>query len=115
MAGQRHPVSRRRGAEAQVLRGGFFNFSRRVSPAIGGEDGTDPANYGVTLDAPIGIDLPPIPLPDPIGEIELGTLDAISIDVAIPGWANNLAATDNDWPPVILGYCSPVWTRLTGH
>jgi len=26
----------------------------------------------------------------------------------VVNWANNLAATDNDWPPVILGYCSVV-------
>ena len=24
------------------------------------------------------------------------------------GWANSLAATDNDWPPVILSFCSVV-------
>ncbi len=70
-------------AAAVNLRGGLLNLERRVAPAIEGEAGTDPANYGVTLDAPVEIDLQPIPLPDPVGEIDLGTLSAVSIDVAI--------------------------------
>ncbi len=36
----------------------------------------------------------------------LGNLD-LMLDHAVR-WANNLAATDNDWSPVILGYCSVV-------
>lgn len=69
-------------AAADTLRG-LFNIQLGVSPGIGGGGGSDPANYGLILNAPIDIDLPAIPLPDPIGEIDLGVIDSVQIDIAL--------------------------------
>lgn len=69
-------------AAADTLRG-LFNIQLGVSPGIGGGGGSDPANYGLILNAPIDIDLPSIPLPDPIGEIDLGVLDSVQMDIAL--------------------------------
>jgi hypothetical protein len=81
-------------AEAQDLRGGFLDLERRVSPAVGGGEGTDPASYGVILEAPVDVDLPPIPLPDPIGEVDLGTLESVQMDVAIRDLVIDLVGTE---------------------
>lgn len=70
-------------AAADTLRGGLFNSQRQVSPGVGGGAGAAPANYGLILNAPIDIDLPSIPLPDPIGSIDLGVLDSVQMDIAL--------------------------------
>jgi hypothetical protein len=69
-------------ATADVMRG-LFSIPRQVSPNVDGGAGTAPANYGVTMTAPIGIEIPPIPYPDPNNPISLGTLQSVQIDMAL--------------------------------
>lgn len=70
-------------AAADVMRG-LFSIPKAVSPAEGGGAGKDPANYGLTLTLPIAWDIPPIPFPNNIGgEIDLGVLESVEIDVAM--------------------------------
>lgn len=69
-------------AEADVMRG-WFGIPHQISPAIGGGSGTDPANYGITMTAPVGLQIPPIPFPDPNNPIELGTFESVEVDMAI--------------------------------
>lgn len=71
-------------AEGQVLRGGFLNLPRSVTPGIGGSGSGAPANYGLNFTAPLDIALPDIP-----GEltggipISLGTLGGIQLSLAL--------------------------------
>ena len=60
---------------------GLFNIPRQLSPGVGGT-GTAAGNYGVTLTAPIGIELPPIDIPD-LGTLNLGTLQSVDVDIAL--------------------------------
>lgn len=69
-------------ATADVMRG-LFNIPYPISPAIGGGAGTDPANYGIRLTAPVGLEIPPIPYPDPNNPLDLGTFEAVEIDIAL--------------------------------
>ncbi len=54
-----------------------------------------------------------VPVVEPAVEADLLTTRQTLTDMELMlvkavRWANNLAATDNDWPPVILGYCGVV-------
>ncbi len=70
-------------ASADVMRGGLFNTPRQVAPAVGGGAGTAPANYGLTFVAPVEYVLPPIPYPDANNPISLGTLQSITVKLAL--------------------------------
>jgi hypothetical protein len=83
-------------AAADVMRG-LFNIPYQISPAIGGGAGTDPANYGIRLTAPIGLEIPPIPYPDPNNPLQLGTFEAVEIDVAL----REMVFDVTSWPPPI--------------
>jgi hypothetical protein len=61
---------------------GPFNIPRQISPAVGGTSGTAAGNYGVTLTAPVGIEVPPIEIPD-FGTLNLGTLQSVDVDIAL--------------------------------
>jgi len=70
-------------AEADVMRGGLLNLPRQVAPGVGGGGGTAPANYGLTMTAPVGYEIPPIPYPDPNNPINIGTLQSVQITMAL--------------------------------
>ena len=61
---------------------GLFNLPRQLSPAVGGSSGSAPGNYGVTLSAAVGLELPPIEIPD-FGTLNLGTLQSVDVDIAL--------------------------------
>lgn len=86
-------------ATADVMYGyvWIWPYPHQISPAIGGGAGTDPANYGVTMTAEVGIEIPPIPYPDPNNPLELGTFEAVQIDVAL----RDMVFDINSWPPAI--------------
>lgn len=65
--------------------GGFFNLPLQYSPNVGGAAGTAPANYGVNINAPIGVVIPPITVPINGSEItlNLGTLQSFNMALAI--------------------------------
>ncbi|MBN1347346.1 MAG: hypothetical protein JXQ73_31945 [Phycisphaerae bacterium] len=69
-------------AVGDVMRG-LFSIPYPISPAIGGGAGTDPANYGIRLTAEVGLEIPPIPFPDPNTPLELGTFQSVQIDIAL--------------------------------
>lgn len=68
-------------ADADVQRG-LLNIPRTISPAPGGGAGGAPADYGLTVTAPIGLVIPPFEIPG-IGSFDLGTLEAIDFDIAL--------------------------------
>ena len=61
---------------------GLFSLPRQLSPAVGGGSGSAPGNYGVTLSAAVGLELPPIEIPD-FGTLNLGTLQSVDVDIAL--------------------------------
>lgn len=72
--------------------GGIFNPPAQLVPGPGGDLGNpDPGNYGITATAPINIVIPPIDIPG-FGTINLGTLSAVDIDVALRNMSFDLTA-----------------------
>ena len=88
---------------------GFLNSPRAISPAPGGASGTGPADYGVTLSAPVGTELPPIEIPN-FGTLNLGTLQSIDVDVALRNVV--LDVTSTSFLPVMAGSFDPTGTTI---
>jgi hypothetical protein len=89
---------------------GLFNLPRQISPAPGGTSGTGPADYGVTLSAPVGTVLPPIDIPNG-GTVNLGTLESIDGDVALRNIV--LDVTSTSVLPVVGGSFDATGTTLS--
>ncbi|MBX7165217.1 MAG: PEP-CTERM sorting domain-containing protein [Pirellulales bacterium] len=69
-------------AAAAVNPTGLFSIPLQYSPNVNGGAGTAAANYGVNLNAPIGIALPPIDIPN-VGTLNLGTLQSVNMALAV--------------------------------
>lgn len=67
-------------AEARNMLQGIF--TPNAQPGVGGSGSAAPANYAFNMSAPVGIELPPITIPD-IGELNLGTFQSVDIRVAM--------------------------------
>lgn len=80
-------------AVAQNTRGTLANLA--LTPNVGGTSGTAAGNYGVRFIAPLeGIDLPAIPI-EGVGEVDLGTLTAVTMNVALRNVTLGLQGTGN--------------------
>lgn len=77
---------------------GLFNIPLQFSPNVGGGSGTAAGNYGVNLNAPVGIVIPPIEIPD-VATLDLGTLQSVNMGVAI----RNLVLDLNSTAPMAIG------------
>jgi hypothetical protein len=71
---------------------GLFSIPLQYAPNVNGGSGTAAANYGVNLNAPVGITLPAIDIPN-VGTINLGTLQSVNMAVAIRNLALDLEST----------------------
>lgn len=70
-------------ASANTLKG-LFNIEVPLAPGVGGSGASAPADYGVQLNAPIGITIPPIDLSFlGLGTLNLGTFKSAVLNTAL--------------------------------